>query len=79
MAGEREAKREREEAVLGRDEAVRFLGLERARAERAEGRVGELENALRKCGERVCELENALEGEKMRRDEWENGLEALVT
>jgi hypothetical protein len=79
LAGEREAKRRRDEAEVARDEAVRLVGLERARAGRAEGRVGELEDALRVCGERVCELENGLEGERKRRDEWECGLEALVT
>jgi chromosome segregation ATPase len=78
MAGERDARRRREGAEVARDEAVRVVGVERARAERAEGRVGEVENRLRVCEERVGELEDALEGERKRREEWESGLEALV-
>jgi chromosome segregation ATPase len=78
IAGEREARRRREEAEVARDEAVRVVGVERARAERAEGRVREVENRLRGSEERVGELEDALEGERKRRIEWESGLEALV-
>jgi hypothetical protein len=78
VVGERDAKRGKEEAEVERDEAVRVAGLERARAERAEGRVRELENALRDSEERVCELESVVDGERKRRQEWENGIEALV-
>jgi len=78
VTGEREAKRGREEAEVKRDEAVRVAGIERARAEKAEGRVRELENALRDSEERVSELENVVEGEKKRREEWESGLEAAL-
>ncbi|KAI0276897.1 hypothetical protein BGY98DRAFT_983048 [Russula aff. rugulosa BPL654] len=78
MAGEREAKRRREEAEVERDEAVRVVAVERARAERAEGRVREVKNRLRVSEERVSELENELEGERKRRAEWESGLEALA-
>jgi hypothetical protein len=78
VAGERDARRGRDEAVVARDEAVRVAGTERARAERAEGRVRALENALRDSEERVRELESAVDGERKRREEWEGGLEALV-
>jgi hypothetical protein len=78
VVGERDAKRGREGAEGARDEAVRVAGAERARAERAEGRVRELENALRDSEERVCELESAVDGERKRREDWESGLEALV-
>jgi hypothetical protein len=78
VVGERDAKRGKEEAEVERDEAVRVAGLERTRAERAEGRVRELENALRDSEERVCELESVVDGERKRREEWENGIEALV-
>lgn len=78
VVGEREARRAREEAVVGRDEAVRLVGFERDRAERAEGRVRTLENALRDSEERVRELVSAVDRERQRREEWESGLEALV-
>lgn len=79
MVGERDARRARDEAEGARDEAVRVVGLERARAERAEGRVRELEDRLRVSEERASELESELEGERKRRVEWESGLEeALV-
>jgi hypothetical protein len=78
VAGERGAKRGREEAEVARDEAVRVAGFERDRAERAEGRVRALENALRDSEERVRELESVVDGERKRREEWEGGLEALV-
>ena len=77
VLGERAAKRGRKEAEVARDEAVRLAGFERARAGRAEGRVRELENALRGSEERVCELESVVDGERKRREEWESGLEAL--
>ena len=79
MVGERDATRRREEAEVARDEAVRVAGSERARAERAEGRVRTLENLLRDSEERIRELESVVEGEKKRMEEWESGLEeALV-
>ena len=78
VVGERDAKRRREEAEVERDEAVRVAEVEWARAERAEGRVGELEDKLRDSEERVSELESVVDTERKRRVEWESGLEALV-
>ena len=78
MLGEREAKRRREEAEMERDEAVRVAGFERARAERAEGRVRALEDALTDSEERACELESVVDGERKHREEWESGIEALA-
>jgi hypothetical protein len=80
LAGERDARRARDEseALVARDEAVRAAAGERARAEAAEGRVGEIERRWRECVERVRELESELEGERKRRAEWESGLEALT-
>jgi len=78
VLGERDAKRRREEAEMERDEAVRVAGFERARAERAEGRVRALEDALRDSEERACELESVVDGERKHREEWESGIEALA-
>ena len=89
-AGEAAAARARAEAeaacaaeverVQVRVEAEREEGVrgERARAERAEGRVRALEGLLEEARERCCALEGVLEGERRRREEWECGLEALV-
>jgi len=78
VAGERDARRARDEAVLERDEAVRVAGLERERAERAEGRERAIGNALRGEEERAHALECALEEERKRREEWESGLDEAL-
>jgi hypothetical protein len=78
VVGEREARRGRGEAEAARDEAVRVAGLERGRAERAEGRVRALEARLEDAGVRVRELEEVVEVERRRREEWECGLEEAL-
>jgi hypothetical protein len=78
VVGERDAKGARDAMRVERDEAVRVAAVERERAERAEGRVGDLEDRLRGEEERVRELESAVDGERRRREEWESGIEALV-
>jgi len=78
-AGERDARRGRDEAEIGRDEALRVAGLERDRAEEAEVRVRVLEGALRDAQGRISELEGVVAVEKRTREEWEAGLESLAS